>query len=54
VLPAIEEVTARFGVPPRIVRLLPEGQELDPRDFYPLSVLHRVLQAARPGTATAV
>ena len=30
ILPAIAQVTAHFGKTPRIVRLLPPGEELEP------------------------
>jgi hypothetical protein len=48
ILPAFEQVTARFGKSPRIVRLLPPGEELIAEwDYYPSSVLERALIAAR-------
>lgn len=51
VLPAAEQTISRFGVRPRIIRLVPPGQELDPSwDYYPRSVLDRALQAARRPT----
>lgn len=55
ILPAIAEVTARFGKAPRIVRLLPPGEELDAAwEHYPNSVLQRALLASRkPATDTA-
>lgn len=55
ILPAIAEVTARFGKAPRIVRLLPPGEELDAAwEHYPNSVMQRALLAARkPATDAA-
>lgn len=48
VVPAIAQVAARFGRRPRMVRLLPPGQELDEVwEHYPNSVLERALLAAR-------
>jgi hypothetical protein len=48
VLPAIEQVTARFGKAPRIVRLLPPGEELDAAwEYYPNTVMERALLATR-------
>ena len=48
ILPAIAEVTARFGKTPRILRLLPPGEELEAEwEHYPNSVLERALLAAR-------
>ena len=47
-LPAFEQVTARFGKAPRIVRLLPPGEELEPSwEYYPGSVMERALLATR-------
>lgn len=46
ILPAFEQVTARFGVAPRIARLLPPGDELAPSwEFYPDTVKERALRA---------
>lgn len=54
ILPAIEQTVARFGVPPRIVRLLPEGEELDTVwEHYPRAVLLRALRASRRPVAEA-
>ena len=48
ILPAFEQVTARFGKAPRIVRLLPPGEELEPSwEYYPNTVMERALLAAR-------
>lgn len=56
VLPAFERTIARFGCRPRIVRLLPEGDELHPRwDRYPASMLAPALRTAgRPRAALKV
>ena len=48
ILPAIEHVTAHFGIAPRILRLLPPGGELDMVwETYPNSVMERVMLATR-------
>lgn len=48
ILPAIETTTRRFGVRPRIVRLLPVGAETDPIwESYPAEVMPPAREAAR-------
>lgn len=48
ILPAIAEVTARFGKAPRIARLLPPAAELDAAwESYPNTVVKRALLASR-------
>ena len=48
ILPAFDQVIARFGKAPRIVRLLPPGEELEPSwEYYPGSVMERALLATR-------
>lgn len=48
ILPAIEHVIVRFGKAPRIVRLLPVGEELDAAwEHYPNSVMERAMLAAQ-------
>lgn len=48
ILPAIETTTRRFGVRPRIVRLLPVGAETDPIwESYPAEVMPLAREAAR-------
>ena len=48
VLPAFEATVRRFGVKPRIVRLLPIGTETDPLwESYPAEVMPLARQAAR-------
>lgn len=47
VLPAFKQVTAHFGKAPRILRLLPPGEELDAKwEHYPNTVMERTLLAA--------
>ncbi len=47
-LPAFEQVTVRFGIAPRIARLLPPGDELAPSwEFYPDTLKERALRATR-------
>jgi len=54
VLPAFEHTIKRFGRSPVIARLLPEGEESDPRwDRYPACVLPRALCAAGRPVAAA-
>lgn len=48
ILPAIETTSRRFGVRPRIVRLLPVATEIDPLwESYPAEVMPLVRRAAR-------
>lgn len=54
ILPAIESTIRRFGRPPVILRLLPEGEETNSYwDEYPASVLPRALRAAGRDSAAA-